>query len=203
MATANQPQTATLAQLIETHKDAVTDFEDACYKLERVEMVYDHKPGKDLKVNIAGIMAHVVIGDEEQMRGFVEMALDDCRKPVGRLLKSVSSDFGVAFEQFLEASKAELYAKIDAALADEAHNQELFGLTAARNNWEAKNAAEKEALTAICAYRCATHDEERKRLRYILQCQSAMAYSDSFNDFATELLQSMSAVEPMSASDAA
>lgn len=65
--------------------------------LKLVEIVYDAKLGKHLKVNIAGIMARCFIGGEEQMRGFVDMALDDCRRPAGRLLKSISSDFGVAF----------------------------------------------------------------------------------------------------------
>ncbi len=191
MADITQPQTATLAQLIEDHRVTVERLEMACDALEQVEAVFAKAPARDCRVQLYHVSAHAIEG-RMWLRSFVDDELiGPARKRVSKFIEKMDPEFHTQFEAFLTTTQNQLYSDIDDALEKFETIKADFGLTAAENERVAADDAESEALNAICRYRCANHDEERERLRYILECPSAMGCAGSFGELAPLILNSI------------
>lgn len=179
-----------LADLIETHKNAMAQFEEACEVLEDIADAYDAaETGNEVKIKLYDIMA-TVHDNGEWLRDYANEIICKCSKQLP-FIREQSPEFADQFTDFLAETQTALHLKIEEALAEDERRRDVFGLTAARKRWDDKNTAETEALNAICRYRCANHDEERERLRYILECPSAMGCAGSFDDFANLMLEAV------------
>jgi hypothetical protein len=145
--------TRTLADLIEAHRGARAAFCEAIDALEAAEPDEETRiPGFGDKFYRAGdryddIVAHID---------------HDYAKEIGKTatISALSPALGERARAVLEARKAFCLARLDEAFA---------GYAIAETAYNAASAAEDDAVTAICAHRCATIEEVATKVRYLLR----------------------------------
>lgn len=176
-----------LNDLIEEHKAALVEFEAACEKLDAVGHAWDEWESQNkLMVNLYNISPCVDEG-VEWLRHYVDDILRESRRQLP-FITSMSAEFAEQFNAFICETQATLYARIDEAIAEDERRKEAFGLTAARKHFDDISNAEKTAVNAICAYRCTDHDEERKRLQYLINNAEIMQMIDDFTPLLTQAI---------------
>jgi hypothetical protein len=150
---AASPSTAALTALIEAHRAARAAFCEAIDALEAAE--------PDEETVIPGIDAPYPVKSHryEDLKAYVE---DDFAEELEKTatISALSPDLGEQARAVLEARKAFCLARLDEAFADHAIAE------AAYND---ASAAEDDAVTAICAHRCATLEEVAIKCRYLLR----------------------------------
>jgi hypothetical protein len=135
--------TATLADLIEAHRGASAAFCEAIDALEAAE--------PDKETVIPGIGAPIPVKSHryEELQAYVE---DDFAEELEKTatISALSPALGEQARAVLEARKADCLARLDEAFT---------GYAIAETAYNAASAAEDDAVTAICAHRCATLEE--------------------------------------------
>ena len=123
----------------------------------------------------------------EWLRGYADDIIARCRRQVP-MISNLSPEFAAQFEAFIAATQDALYQKIDEAIDREERRQKDFGLTAAQENWDRLSDAECNAIGAIASYRCKDHDEERRRIAYLISTSSAL---NSLDEIAPMLIEAV------------
>jgi hypothetical protein len=152
-AAAGPPSTPQLSALIEAHRAARAAFCEAIDALEAAEPDNETRiPGFGDKFYRAGdryddIVAHID---------------HDHAKEIGKTatISALSPALGEQARAVLEARKAFCLARLDEAFA---------GYAIAEAAYNSASAAEDDAVTAICAHRCATLEEVAIKCRYLLR----------------------------------
>ena len=152
-AAAGPPSTSRLSELIEAHRAARAAFCEAIDALEAAE--------PDEGTVIPGIDAPIPVKSHryEDLKTYVE---DDFAEELEKTatISALSPALGEQARAVLEARKAFCLARLDEAFADHAIAE------AAYND---ASAAEDDAVTAICAHRCATLEEVAIKCQYLLR----------------------------------
>ena len=177
-----------LSELIEAHKNALAQFDTACESLDDVTGAYEDMRGEH-KITLYNATFNVSEG-RDWLRDYADNLVDKCGGQIP-FISAMSPEFAEQFTAFLDTARQSLYDKIDEAIAEDERRQEAFGVTAAKNEWKDKSDAETAALHSICRYRCADHEEERERIRYILECPSAMGCCGTFPDLHPVLVSAL------------
>jgi hypothetical protein len=152
-AAAGPPSTTQLSALIEAHRKARAAFCRAIDVLEAAE--------PDKETVIPGIGAPIPVKSHryEDLKTYVE---DDYAEEIEKTatISALSPALGEQARAVLEARKAFCLARLDEAFADHAIAEAAYN---------AASAAEDDAVTAICAHRCATLEEVAIKCRYLLR----------------------------------
>ena len=178
-----------LTNVIEAHKTLADEFETASATLATLETAYEAaQEASPVTVKI-GLANFGAFQGEDYLHGVAD---DVCERLMRneKTLAALSPDFAARFREEVAKIRAELTRAIEAALAEEEARQEKFGLAAARQNWERLDKAERQALRAICRYRCETIADEQARLRYVLSAETFRNDWTAARDCADGLLQS-------------
>jgi hypothetical protein len=145
--------TTTLADLIEAHRGARAAFCEAIDALEAAE--------PDEETVIPGIDVPIPVKSHryEDLKAYVE---DDFAEELEKTatIAALSPALGEQARAVLKARKAFCLARLDEVFA---------GFAIAEAAYNAASAAEDDAVTAICAHRCATIGETTIKLRYLLR----------------------------------
>jgi len=150
---AGPPSTTQLSALIEAHRAARAAFYEAIDALEAAE--------PDKETVIPGIDAPYPVKSHryEDLKAYIE---DDFAEELEKTatISALSPALGEQARAVLEARKAFCLARLDEAFA---------GYAIAETAYNAASAAEDDAVTAICAHRCATLEEVAIKCRYLLR----------------------------------
>jgi hypothetical protein len=148
--TASTPQ---LSALIEAHRKARAAFCQAIDVLEAAE------PNKETRIPGFGDKFYRAGDRYDDIVAHID---HDCAKEIGKTatISALSPALGEQARAVLEARKTFCLARLDEAFADHA---------IAESAYNAASAAEDDAVTAICAHRCATLEEVAIKCRYLLR----------------------------------
>jgi hypothetical protein len=145
--------TTTLADLIEAHCGARAAFCEAIDALEAAE--------PDKETVIPGINAPILVKSHryEDLKTYVE---DDFAEELEKTatISAVSPALGEQARAVLEARNAFCLARLDEVFADHSVAEAVYNDA---------SAAEDDAVTAICAHRCATLEEVPIKCQYLLR----------------------------------
>jgi hypothetical protein len=141
-----------LSALIEAHRAAEAVFRDHVDALELAE-----RPDKT--ISIPGTLGKPVpvTGGPEELIKRVEAAVELQRDETARVSK-LYPDLGEAIRNRLETERAAAMARIEEAFA---------GYRAAKDAYDAANAASDDILLQICAFRCTSLEEVAVKIRYL------------------------------------
>ncbi|MBV8848201.1 MAG: hypothetical protein JOZ16_01295 [Methylobacteriaceae bacterium] len=177
-----------LAELINVHSAAKAAFDAACERLGTIDDAFDAaEPVKTIPVLI----------DEEHGRILLSHRRDDVRAQLASSYARRRAEVIVVARGFpgdaighllplLVAKEAENLQLLEQAFSEEDARREAFGLAAAEREYERGNEIEREALLAVCAFRCSTLAEARTKAAYLAELE-ILTYDE---DFLAAFLQS-------------
>ena len=84
-----------------------------------------------------------------------------------KAIERLAPDLAGKLTLLLDAKEAENEALMQSVFAEEDARMEAFGLAAAKRDLEATNDAERDAVAALCAYRCRNLEEARVKAHYL------------------------------------
>ena len=179
----------TLKKLLAAHKALADEFPTASALLAKIESDYEVSAEANPVTVRIGLANFGAFQGADYLHGVAD---DVCDRLVRdqQTLAALSPDFAAVVREGVAKIRAELRLAIEAALVEEEARQEAFGLAAARRNWERLDQAEREALRAICLYRCATIEDEQARLLYLLAAETFRNDWAAVRDCADALLKS-------------
>ena len=155
--------TSDLEGLIAAHRSALAEFYAAIDAEQAAEAALkDKHPEGFLVPNIFGLKIDGMIFDIDESKEFIIGAFEDRRKSLASIESLAPGSTGEAYKALAE-KQAEALAAVDATF-----EKETGELTRAERHLEEASEAEIEAAHAICAYRCSTLEEVRKKAEYAL-----------------------------------
>jgi hypothetical protein len=172
-----------LHKLIEAHQKAQREYAQAADIVERAVAAYEADAASQIKVILYDEEYSVSEG-RERLLSIVDGILSNVIREAMPFAIDMSPEFADQFGEFMRRSGAILRARIDAALDAEALAKERFGVTSAETRWKAAHEAERQAIDAVCSYRCVDHNEERDRLRYLIEDRDIIS---TFAEYAPSL----------------
>jgi hypothetical protein len=173
--------TSEVSRLIEAHKTAHAVFTDGCGVSEDAERAYFDRLGSKycrteifVPLSIGGAYSfHYGTGPWAHEE--VEGAIKEIKAQYARAIQSMSpaskldNESVTALQAKLsKACKADCR-RVQSAVRTELKNRRAAGVEAAQQAYEAISEAEREALRAICSYRCSKMEEIAERARYLAE----------------------------------
>jgi hypothetical protein len=152
-----------LEGLISAHQAAAADFYAAIDAEQAAEAALkDKHPEGFLVPNIFGLKIDGMIFDIDESKEWIIGAFEDRRKSLASIEKLAPGSSGEAYKALAE-KQAEALALVDATF-----EKETGALARAERQLEEASDAEMAAALAICAYRCSTLEEVRRKAEYAL-----------------------------------
>jgi hypothetical protein len=150
---AASPPSTRLSALIETHRAAYVAF---CATIDPLEAA---EPGEETVIPGFGDKSYRAGDRYDDIVAHID---HDYAKEIGKTatISALSPALGERARAVLEARKAFCLARLDEAFA---------GYAIAETAYNAASAAEDDAVTAICAHRCATLEEVAIKCQYLLR----------------------------------
>jgi hypothetical protein len=172
-----------LSDLIEAHQKAQREYAKAVEINERADAAFEADPASQIKVMLYD-KEYCVSEGRERLLSIVDGILSKVIREAMPFAIDMSPEFADQFGEFMQRSGDVLRDRIDAALEAEAQAKDKYGVTASEIRWNAAHEAERAAIDAICAYRCADHKEERDRFRYLIEDRDILS---TFAEYAPSL----------------
>ncbi|VTZ27241.1 conserved hypothetical protein [Methylocella tundrae] len=163
-----------LLRLIEAHRSAHDALTRAVTRCDEAEVSYN---GIRPSIPFKDMWAGKEYGADYKPLD-ISLGVDECKSRVIRSL-DWSDRIGGGIDEFAspkrlkqlqaarKAIKNDAFAVIDAAFAEDEAARQSSGFAAAKRDVDQASDAEDEALTALCAYRCATLKEVQIKADYL------------------------------------
>lgn len=167
---------ADIDALIESHRSALADFDAAHRELKAIHDSW-RASQKDDDFGVPSFLGgslgsrngrkrcreQISAGYESMRRGLVS---------IERIAPDIAAQTRTVLDSKEVANLALVDELFDESEKRDAARRDAFGLTAAEQRFDAFSEAERDAAIALCAYRCKTSEEERRRALYILDCEA-------------------------------
>lgn len=157
--------------LIDAHRAAWSAFEAAVDALGIVQDSYDATHRKPFFIPCllgGGCDSQLSL---KEVKKFIAGAFEHHRRSCVGLAR-IAPEEAKRIAAILDEKEVENFAIVDECFAAEEKRRDDFGLAAAEREWKRANAAEEEALLALCAFPCGTIEAAREKAAYLATTSS-------------------------------